>query len=175
MNAIWLPLWVGLSVPVAGPAPRQVPDSALMERFRIAVTSTSDTLDQLRALAQGFRNDLQMASRSLILNRALAIQQACTSGASALRRLQGILAARTLAASAARAQAQLREAAGETVAALDRCTRSWDPLPRTDARADTIKSWGPYRASELEQLLRRYDGVRRTFGRVSGLDPTPNH
>lgn len=175
MNAIWLSLWVALGVPVAGSAPRQVPDSALMARFRLAVTSTSDTLDQLRALAQGFRNDLQMASHSLILNRALAIQQACTSGAGALRRLQGILAARTLAASAARSQTQLREAAGETVAALDRCTRSWDPLPRTDARADTIRSWGPYRASELEQLLRRYDAARRAFGKASGLDPAPKH
>ena len=173
MLAAWLPLWGMLAG--HGAAVRQDPDSALLYRFRDAVAATSDSLETIRGVAQAFRNDLRLASHTLILARATAIQNACLSGASALRRLQGILAARTVSRAAARSQAELRTTAEETVAALDRCARSWDPLPRTDARADTLRAWGPYRVTQLDQVLSRYDAARRSFVAAAKLPPVPKH
>jgi len=171
MLAAWLPVWAVLAG--HGAVIRQDPDSALLYRFRDAVAVTSDSIEAVRGLAQAFRNDLRLASPTLILARATALQNACISGASALRRLQGILAARTVSRAAARSQAQFRTAAEETVAALDRCARSWDPLPRTDARADTLRAWGPYRTAQLDQLVNRYEMARHAFAAAAKLPPVP--
>lgn len=174
----WLPLWAALAGPLPGARPspppilRQDPDSALIRRLGDAVNSTSDSLETLRGLAQGFRKDLQTASATLILERATAVQSACTAGAGAVRRLQGLLAARTIP-KAGRSQASFRAVAEETVGALERCARTWSPLPRTDARADTLRAWGPYRAAELDQVLRRYDVARRKFSVAAGLPAPP--
>ena len=86
-----------------------------------------------------------------------------------MRRLQGMLAARSVSEKAARSQARLRTAAEETVAALERCVRNWQPLPRTDSRADTLRAWGPYRVNELDQALRKFDLARFTFATTAGL------
>ena len=169
MRAPWLPLAAALAIPAALPA--QDVDSTVIVRFREAVTITSDTIEMLQGVAQSFRNDLATASPNLILARATAVQNACTSGASALRRLQGMLAARTVKESAARVQAQFRGIAEETAGALDRCARAWQPLPRTDDRADTLRAWGPSRVADLEKTLRRYDGARHAFGSAAGLEP----
>ena len=166
----WLPLW-GVLAAHGAVLPRQDPDSALLYRFRDAVDATSDTLEALRGLALAFRKDLKYSSATLILARATSVQNACLSGASALRRLQGILAARTVSRAAARSQAEFRTSAEETVAALDRCARSWDPLPRTDARADTLRAWGPYRVAQLDQLLNRYESSRYAFAKAAQLPP----
>ena len=170
MLAAWIPLWSALAAH-GGLAPRQNPDSALLYRFRDAVDVTSDTLETLRGLALAFRKDLKLSSPTIVLARATSVQNACLSGASALRRLQGILAARTVSRAAARSQAEFRAAAEETVAALDRCARSWDPLPRTDARADTLRAWGPYRVAQLDQLINRYEVSRYAFAKAAGLPP----
>ena len=172
MIATWIPLWSILLSPGAIPA-RQGPDSALIARFGLAVNSTSDTLEQLRGVAQAFRNDLPTASPTLILARATAVHDACAAGAGAVRRLQGILAARTVSPAAAKSQARFRVTAEETVGALDRCVRAWLPLPRTDERADSLKAWGPYRISEIDQALRKYEAARHTFASVAGLPAPP--
>jgi hypothetical protein len=168
----WLSLWGALAWSGAAPAVRQAPDSALLRRFADAVNAASDTLEAVRGLAQAFRNDLPTASPTLILARATSVHDACASGASAVRRLQGILAARTVSAAAARSQARFRGTAEETVAALDRCVRSWLPLPRTDDRADSLRAWGPFRIAQLDQALRRYDAARHIFASAAGL-PEP--
>ena len=169
----WISLWGALSWHGVAPAVHQTPDSALLRRFGDAVNSTSDTLESLRGLAQAFRNDLQTASPTLILARATSVHDACASGASAVRRLQGILAARTVSNTAARSQAKFRTTAEETVAVLDRCVRSWLPLPRTDERAYSLRAWGPFRIAQLDQALRRYDAARHAFANAAGLPAEP--
>jgi hypothetical protein len=171
----WIALWGALSWPGAVPAVRQEPDSALLQRLRETVNAASDTLDALRGLTQAFRTDLPTASSTLVLARATSVHDACASGASAVRRLQGILAARTVSPAAARSQAKFRTTAEETVTALDRCVRTWLPLPRDDQRADSLRAWGPYRIAQLDQSLRRYDAARQIFAKAAGLTPTPKN
>src|SRR5690242_17428202 len=161
MLPLWVPLWGALVAPVFP----QVPDSTVLRRYGDAVNATADTLDMLRGFTQAFRNDLQTASPTMVLARATSVQSACASGVSSMRRLQGMLAARTVSTvpTAVRSQAKLRAASEETVAALERCVRDWQPLPRTDDRADTLRAWGPYRVTELTQALHRFDGARAAF------------
>jgi hypothetical protein len=168
MLSLWIPLWGALIAPVSSPFP-QVPDSVVVRRYGEAVNAAADTLDMLRGYTQAFRNDLQTASPNLILARATSVQSACTSGLTTVRRLQGMLAARSVSPEAARTQAKFRMTAEETVFALERCVRLWQPLPRTDARADTLRAWGPYRVSELDGALRKFDFARATFAKAAGL------
>lgn len=171
MRTAWLPLAAAAALTISPALTAQEADSAVIARFREAVTTTSDTLELLRGVAQAFRNDLATASPNLVLTRANQVQNACTNGASALRRLEGILAARTVKESVARIQAQFRGIAEETAGALDRCARAWQPLPRTDDRADTLRAWGPSRVADLERTLRRYDSARHAFWGAAGLEP----
>ncbi len=171
----WLLLWGALSLQGASPAVGQAPDSALLRHVREAVNAASDTLEALRGMTQAFRTDLPTASPTLVLARATSVHDACASGASAVRRLQGILAARTVSNAAARSQAKFRITAEETVTALDRCVRAWLPLPRDDQRADSLRAWGPYRIAELDHSLRQYDGARQVFAKAAGLIPPPKN
>jgi hypothetical protein len=172
MLALWVPLWGALVAPVA-PSSHQVPDSAVLRRYADAVNATGDTLDVLRGVAQAFRNDLKTSSPTIVLARATSVQNACTSGVTTVRQLQGMLAARSVTAKAARSQAKFRTTAEETVAALERCVRNWQPLPRTDARADTLRAWGPYRVNEIEVALRKFDLARYTFAAAAELPKRP--
>ncbi|HEY6785638.1 MAG TPA: hypothetical protein VI159_11840 [Gemmatimonadales bacterium] len=171
MLALWVPLWGALVAPVASSA--QAPDSAVLRRYADAVYATADTLDVLRGVTQAFRNDLKTASPTLVLARATSVQNACSSGVTAVRQLQGMLAARSVTPKSAPSQAKFRTAAEQTVAALERCVRNWQPLPRTDGRADTLRAWGPYRVNEIEVALRRFDLARFTFAAAAGLPKRP--
>lgn len=174
MLPVWVPLWGALIAPIS-PSFRQVPDSAVLRRYGEAVNATADTLDILRGLAQAFRNDLQTASPNIILDRATSVQNACAAGVSSVRRLQGMLAARTISSIplAVRDQNRLRTTSEETVAALERCVHNWQPLPRTDPHADSLKAWGPYRVNEINQALHKFDGARAQFVKSAGLPGRP--
>ena len=172
MLKLWVPLWGALVAPAAQSA-SQAPDSAVLRRYADAVYATADTLDVLRGVTQAFKNDLKTASPTLVLARATSVQNACSSGVTTVRQLQGMLAARSVTPKSAPSQAKFRTAAEETVAALERCVRNWQPLPRTDARADTLRAWGPYRANEIEVALRRFDVARFTFAAAAELPKRP--
>lgn len=173
MLPLWVPLWGALLAPVT--PSWQTTDSTVLRRYGDAVNATADTLDMLRGYAQAFRNDLQTASPTIVLARATSVQNACASGASAVRRLQGMLAARTVSSIplAVRNQARFRATSEATVATLERCVRNWQPLPRTDARADTLRAWGPYRINEIGQALQKFDGARAAFVKAAGLAGRP--
>ncbi|HWH03439.1 MAG TPA: hypothetical protein VN674_07125 [Gemmatimonadales bacterium] len=172
MLALWVPLWGALVAPVA-PSVSQTPDSVVLRRYADAVYATADTLDVLRGVAQAFRNDLKTASPTLVLARATSVKNACSSGVTTVRQLQGMLAARSVTPKSAPSQAKFRTAAEVTVAALERCVRNWEPLPRTDARADTLRAWGPYRVNEIEVALRKFDLARFTFAAAAELPKRP--
>ena len=169
----WFVLWGALTTSSPAPSVRQSSDSALLKRLGDVVNATSDSLEALRGLAQAFRNDLATASPTLVLARATAVHDACAANADAVRRLQGILAARTVSPAAAKSQTKLRTTSEETVAALDRCARLWLPLPRTDERADSLRAWGPYRVTQLDADVRKFHAAQRAFSDAAGLPKPP--
>jgi hypothetical protein len=109
----------------------QSPDSALVASFSV-----------LRSASARFRQDLQHASAQLVASRAQQVRAACTGS----RNAADALAARDSAPRAELA-ALLR--------VLVSCQRDWE-TNGTRANADSLRAWGPFRLSELERALRRY-------------------
>ena len=112
----------------------QSPDSALVATFTT-----------LRGASARFRQDIAQASPQLVLARAAQVHVAC-SGAR--------LKADSLAPHLARNPTAQTELAALR-RALGACQRDWDTKGRR-ANADSLRAWGPFRLTELDRALRRY-------------------
>jgi hypothetical protein len=116
----------------------QTPDSALVASF-----------SAVRSASARFRQDLSQASQQLVLARAQQVRAACigtrTAADSLAPRLTGNTTAQTELVALQRA--------------LDTCQREWETHgPRVNA--DSLRAWGPYRLSELDRALQRYQRAR---------------
>ena len=114
----------------------QSPDSSLVATF-----------SSLRGASARFRQDLPHASPRLVMSRAQQVHDACASSrtaADALAAAQGSTPHTELTA---------------LLRALTDCQRDWD-TSATRANADSLRAWGPYRLTELEQAMRRYQRDR---------------
>ena len=116
----------------------QGPDSTLLATF-----------STLRGAAARFRHDLPNASAQLVLARAQRVHTACADSRAAADSVAPLLARN------ATAQSEL----AALQRALVSCQRDWQTTgPR--ANADSLRAWGPYRLSELDRALRRYQRAR---------------
>lgn len=116
----------------------QSPDSALVASF-----------SAVRSAGARFRQDLSQASPQLVLTRARQVRDACVH----TRAAADSLAPRLTRDSAAQAELSALQRALRT------CQREWDTnAPRVNA--DTLRAWGPYRLSELDRALLRYQRTR---------------
>jgi hypothetical protein len=123
-------LWAGLAA--------QSPDSVLLATFTT-----------LRSASAQFRQDLAQASPQLVIARANQVRAACSGSR---------LAADSLALLWARHAAAQSELAA-LQRALGACQRDWDTKsPR--ASADSLRAWGPFRLTELDRALRRFQRAR---------------
>jgi hypothetical protein len=114
----------------------QSPDSALLASF-----------SAVRSAAARFRQDLAQASPQLVLARAQQVRAAC-------------IGTRTAADSLA--PRLTRDAQAELTAlqrALSTCQREWE-THGPHVNADSLRAWGPYRLSELDRALQRYQRAR---------------
>jgi len=116
-------------------------------------SSLTATFSALRSASARFRHDLTQASPQLVLARAAAVRAACSA-------LADSLAPRLPRDSVARSElAALQRALGT-------CRRDWDSKgPR--ANADSLRAWGPYRLSQLDRALLRYQRARLSRGTAS--------
>jgi hypothetical protein len=127
-------LWAALAA--------QSPDSGLTATFTV-----------LRGASARFRQDLMRASPQLVMARADQVRVACAGSGAAADSLAPLLR------SNAAAQADL----AVLQRALRACQREWDTTgPR--ANADSLRAWGPYRLSELDRAMRRYQHARARRG-----------
>ncbi len=112
----------------------QSPDSALVASF-----------STVRGAAARFRQDLSQASPQLVLARAQQVRAACVGTRTAADSLAPRLTRNS--------PAQTELAALQR--ALSTCQREWETKgPRVNA--DSLRAWGPYRLSELDRALSRY-------------------
>jgi len=92
------------------------------------------------------------ASPQLVIARADQVRVACAGSHAAADSL-----APRLRSNAARADLAVLQRA------LSACQLEWDTTgPR--ANADSLRAWGPYRLSELDRAMRRYQTTRGTRG-----------
>jgi len=152
----------------------QLPDSARQARYERMLREVTDSLSALRGAAAGFRTDLSRTSSALILERATRVQNGCRGADVAVSRQQSLLAEGVYVANAKSAQARLAMEAARLRQALSRCEREWAvrEAPST-ADADSLAAWGPYRLSQLDDALRRFNASLRSFVRAAELkEPT---
>lgn len=132
-------LWAALACTFSA---AQSPDSSLAATFSV-----------LRGASARFRQDIAGASPQLVIARANQIRAACAGSRAAADSLA--------------LQLPRNAAAPTELAALQRalgtCQREWDTNgPR--ANADSLRAWGPYRLSELDRAVRRYQRARSLRG-----------
>ncbi len=146
----------------------QTPDSATHVRWDNALRATTDSLDNLRGALETFRADLEPASSAIVLQRAGKVGTSCTGVRHALQQLYTLLGA-PYSTPSKHQQADLRSSTAELLATLERCEKDWAVEPGTTARADTLKAWGPYRTSQLNNQLLSYLGVMNRFQKAAGF------
>jgi hypothetical protein len=116
----------------------QSPDSTLLASF-----------SGVRSAAARFRQDLSKASPQLVLARAQQVRAACIN----TRTAADSLAPRLTSNSTAQAELTALQRA------LSTCQREWETHgPKVNA--DSLRAWGPYRLSELDRALGRYQRAR---------------
>jgi hypothetical protein len=150
----------------------QAPDTAgdRQARYERVLNQAADSLDQVRGAGAGFRTDLASASRDLVLERAARMQASCRGASGALLQVASLLDEGVYERRAAREQSALRAGTGELQRTMARCQRDWGvPAQPTAAQADSLRLWGPYRASQLDIALRRYLGLLRAFMKRAAL------
>lgn len=128
-------LWAALAGTLGA---AQSPDSALVASF-----------SAVRSAAARFRQDLPRASQQLVLSRAHHVRAACANSRTAA---DALAATRAPTGAGHVGLAALQRA-------LDACQRDWDTTGAR-VRADSLRAWGPFRLSELERALRRYQRDR---------------
>lgn len=158
MVAAFLVVWTAVAPPSPSVQAVQRPDSATRIRVRAALTGVQDSLDRVRGAAYNFRTDLGGATPLVLYNRANKMRASCLAAISALGRLDSVLTASYPAG----APTDLRREARVLRAALADCGREYDTATRWAARADSVRTWAPYR-------LRRLDEAMRDFSRVAVL------
>ena len=141
------------------------------ERTLLAVR---DSADRVRAELALFQRDLQMAGAQTVQSRARRLSTACEGLHRALTDGEPTL---TVPASAneglLRASRSLQAQLRETRRTLAReCEVGLGP-EGPGVWADSLKAWGPYRTSQVQQSLSAYDRAAAAFARAAGIELKP--
>ena len=146
----------------------QAPDSVTRVHWENTLRATSDSLDQVRGAIATFRADLEPASSALVLQRAERVNTGCMGAHRALQSLQALLGT-PYTSKSAHEQADLRSSTGHLLATMEQCGKEWTSAPGTAARADSLRVWGPYRTSRLENQMQDFIGVMKRFMKAAAL------
>ncbi|HEV8264052.1 MAG TPA: hypothetical protein VGQ06_03815 [Gemmatimonadales bacterium] len=141
---------------VAAAATQQL-DSAAYARVTVALRGVQDSLDRVRGAAYNFRTDLGGASPVVVYGRAQRMHASCVAADRALAGLDSVL----IASYPAGRPAALRREVRTLRAALAECRREYDTTTRWAQRADSVRSWAPYRLRRLDEAVRRYTEAAR--------------
>lgn len=139
------------------------PDSAARAQIHTQLQAVTESLTALRGAAAHFRQDLIKASDALVVARANRVRAGCASALTVAESLATPLGRRKY--TPARGEADQRALQNELVTlrrALAQCRAEWD-ANRPHARADSLRAWGPFRLSSLENVLRRYEARAGRF------------
>lgn len=146
------------------------PDTVRQARYEHTLSVVSDSLDVVRGAIAAFPIDLERVSPDLVLARATRVQQSCHGAAMSLEQVSTLLGAGVYRPHAKAEQGRLQSGTSELRRTLARCEREWAvPNRPTRAIADSLRAWGPYRGSRLDEALRSYLGLLRTFMKQAAL------
>lgn len=157
---------VALALGAQAPAP----DTARQGRYERVLNGIADSLDVVRGALTAFPLDLERTSTDLVLARATRVRNACHGATVAVDQVTALLAEGTYAPRAKAEQLKLQDGSTALRRSLAQCDREWTVHANpTQAEADTLRAWGPYRGSRLDDALRGYLGLVREFMKQAAL------
>lgn len=157
---------VALALGAQAPAP----DTARQARYERALNGVADSLDVVRGAITAFPIDLARTSAELVLARATRVRQSCHGATLAVEQVSTLLAEGVYAPHAKAEQLRLQNGSTELRRTLAQCDRDWAvPANPNQADADSLRAWGPYRGSRLDDALRMYLGLVREFMKQAAL------
>lgn len=139
----------------------QTPDSAAKLRIIDALQSMDASLTAVRGAAANFRVDLPAASPNLVRARAARIRARCVAARTAVANTQTVLSADVYTPNLRPKQDAVRAELIPLDRALALCESEWNT--GSAVPADSLRAWGPFRATRLESALRRYEGRAGDF------------
>ena len=159
-----------LALAVFAQAPSALPDSTRQALYERRLSQAVDSLGVMRGAVTAFPIDLERASPDLVLVRAARVRASCGGANAALEQVATLLAAGVYSRRARTEQVKLQSGTATLRRTLERCQREWaSPDPPTRAGADSLKAWGPYRGSKLDEAVRNYLSLVREFMKRAAL------
>ncbi len=184
MRCIWIPPAILLCASLfleprstqaqePSPAAEAVQDS-LRQRYHDTLIALRDMLSGVRGRLQAFRLDLDGVGAETVVARASRLRWRCVGAIGALRDAEAVFQPRE--APTARTREAARSLVGEMQALqqalqehCERAMRSTGP----GQWADSLRAWGPFRTSRVEEKLAAYDHAAARFARVAGFKLEP--
>lgn len=150
------------------------PADSLAERYHQQVLAIRDTLTLTLSSIEAFRRDLASVGAATVIGRARRATQRCEATRGYLDRASANLQA--IGASDARVRVAVREYANalrELGQALrEHCERGL-AASGPGERADTLRAWGAYRASQLERAFVRQTEAAHRLARAANFRIEP--
>jgi len=160
-----------------GHAQSAVPSDSVTQRYRTALVTLRNSVSRVRSDIDRFRRDLQSAGARTVENRSRRLQSSCQSlGATLVETEPGVRVNPRLGARADELRAAERDLVQQMRSVRrvlrDVCEQGLAPTGPGEW-ADSLKAWGPYRTSRLEQSLLALHGASARFAGAAGIKIEP--
>lgn len=139
-----------------------------------ALVTVRDSVTRVRNEVARFRRDLALAAGPTVVSRAGRLTGACEGLLTAFAGARPALTVPSGAPATRRAAAEtLRAQISATQAVLRSECRTGLRTEGPGTWPDSLKAWGPHRASKIEESLVEYDQAATSFARALDLEYPP--
>jgi hypothetical protein len=146
------------------------PDSATAAVYQQVLKALRDTVSTVAARSNEFRRDLRTVGAGTVVARAEALARACTATRGALVAARPGIAGWPLADRGGPQRDSLLVAMRRLTERIDaECLRGLS-LTGPGERADSLRAWGPYRTSNLNQAMTAYHSAAASLARRLGVN-----
>ncbi len=146
---------------------------SLTERYRDALLVVRDTVRSVGAATAMFRRDLGSAAPETVIGRASTLRERCSVAI-------GVLEDREPTFQPGIGSERVQTAKDSLISAMGRLSRELrqECVERFQnegpgVHADTLRAWGPYRISRIDEAIRRYGAAVGNFARVVSIRLPP--
>jgi hypothetical protein len=147
----------GLAGPLVAQQRNTPPLDSTQAAYRARLAALRDTVRPVSAAIAEFRRDLRAAGPETVTSKAERLVRACGAARSAVIEASPGVTGREAPVSTRAAGDSLRAALGDLAAALEEhCAIGLAPTG-PGQRVDSLRAWGPYRASQLRMVIDRFN------------------
>ncbi len=146
---------------------------SLAQRYRDALLVVRDTVRSVRAATVMFRRDLGSAAPETVIGRASSLRERCSAAIGVLEDREPTFQSGIGSERVQTATDSLIRAMGRLSSELrQECVERFQH-EGPGVHADTLRAWGPYRISRIDEAIRRYRAAVGNFARVVSITLPP--